>query len=99
MAQRAPQAQRMAAGGQPGEHAATLTDLVAQEHHKTVVLECSGLELVPPRYQATIKNVAIQLIRNAVVHGIETADEREQRRQTANRHVAPGIQNRTRQRL
>jgi two-component system chemotaxis sensor kinase CheA len=32
---------------------------------------------VPSRYQATIKNIAIQLIRNAVVHGIEPADERE----------------------
>jgi chemotaxis protein histidine kinase CheA len=35
------------------------------------------LNLVPTRYQATVKNVAIQLIRNAVVHGIETAAERE----------------------
>ncbi len=61
---------------------ATLTDLVAQENHKTVVLECSGLQLVPPRYQATIKNVAIQLIRNAVVHGIEAPDAARSRRQT-----------------
>jgi chemotaxis protein histidine kinase CheA len=36
------------------------------------------LDLVPARYQATVKNVAIQLIRNAVVHGIETAAERDQ---------------------
>ncbi len=56
---------------------ATLCDLVAQEHHKTVLLACNGLESVPPRYQATVKNVAIQLIRNAVVHGIEAATERE----------------------
>ncbi len=32
---------------------------------------------MPPRYQATIKNVAIQLIRNAVMHGIETPAVRE----------------------
>jgi chemotaxis protein histidine kinase CheA len=38
-----------------------------------VVLECVGVQLVPSRYQATIKNVAIQLIRNAVMHGIELA--------------------------
>jgi len=44
---------------------------VAQEQHKTVVLDCIGMQLVPPRYQATIKNVAIQLIRNAVMHGVE----------------------------
>jgi len=49
-----------------------LTDHVAQEHDKTVVLDCRGMQLVPPRYQATIKNVAIQLIRNAVMHGVET---------------------------
>lgn len=76
VAQRAPQAQRIAPAGSLESTLATLTDLVAQEHHKTVVLECSGLQLVPARYQATIKNVAIQLIRNAVVHGIESSDER-----------------------
>ncbi|HEY1313625.1 MAG TPA: ATP-binding protein [Steroidobacteraceae bacterium] len=53
-----------------------LTELVAQELHKTVVLETAGLQLVPPRYQATIKNVAIQLIRNAVMHGIESSAAR-----------------------
>ena len=68
----------MAAVGSLESTLATLTDLVAQENQKTVVLECSGLDLVPPRYQATVKNVAIQLIRNAVVHGVETAAEREQ---------------------
>jgi two-component system, chemotaxis family, sensor kinase CheA len=73
-----PQApQRMAAAGSLDSTLSTLTDMVAQEHHKTVVLECSGLQLVPPRYQATIKNIAIQLIRNAVVHGVETPAERE----------------------
>jgi two-component system chemotaxis sensor kinase CheA len=69
-------AQRMAAVGSLESTLTTLTDLVAQENHKTVVLACSGLDLVPTRYQATVKNVAIQLIRNAVVHGIESAAER-----------------------
>ena len=73
-----PPPQRMAAVGSLESTLATLTDLVAQENQKTVVLACSGLELVPARYQATVKNVAIQLIRNAVVHGIETAPEREE---------------------
>jgi two-component system chemotaxis sensor kinase CheA len=76
--QASPPAQRMAAVGSLESTLTTLTDLVAQENQKTVVLECNGLELVPPRYQATVKNVAIQLIRNAVVHGIEIAAEREQ---------------------
>ncbi|HTB87669.1 MAG TPA: ATP-binding protein [Steroidobacteraceae bacterium] len=79
-----PAAQRMAAVGSLESTLTTLTDLVAQENQKTVVLECNGLELVPPRYQATVKNVAIQLIRNAVVHGVETAAEREQGGKTAN---------------
>ena len=78
-----PPAQRMAAVGSLEGTLTTLADLVAQENHKTVVLECSGLDLVPPRYQATVKNVAIQLIRNAVVHGIETGAEREQAGKTA----------------
>jgi two-component system, chemotaxis family, sensor kinase CheA len=67
----------MAAAGSLDSTLSTLTELVAQEHHKTVVLESVGLDLVPPRFQATIKNVAIQLIRNAVMHGIETPAERE----------------------
>jgi sensor histidine kinase regulating citrate/malate metabolism len=80
----APAAQRMAAVGSLESTLTTLTDLVAQENHKVVVLECSGLDRVPHRYQATVKNVAIQLIRNAVVHGIEAAAEREQVGKPAN---------------
>ena len=82
------------AGGQPRQHAAALTELVAQEHNKTVVLECIGLELVPPRYQATIKNVAIQLIRNAVMHGVETLGRAQGCRQAAARHPAARVQDR-----
>jgi len=73
----APLAQRMAAVGSLESTLVTLTDLVAQENQKNVVLSCQGLDLVAARYQATVKNVAIQLIRNGVMHGIETADERE----------------------
>jgi two-component system chemotaxis sensor kinase CheA len=54
-----------------------LTDHVAQAHKKTVVLEIQGLQLVPAQYQSAIKNVAIQLIRNAVMHGIETPFARD----------------------
>jgi signal transduction histidine kinase len=71
-----PAAQRMAPIGSLQNTLATLTDLVAQENRKAVILECSGLQLVPARYQATVKNVAIQLIRNAVVHGIEDLPQR-----------------------
>jgi chemotaxis protein histidine kinase CheA len=54
-----------------------LTEHVAEEQAKTVVLQCTGLHKVPGKYQATVKNLAIQLIRNAVVHGIETPADRE----------------------
>jgi two-component system, chemotaxis family, sensor kinase CheA len=73
----APKAHRMAQAGSLDSTLMALTDLVAQEHDKTVVLDCKGMQLVPPRYQATIKNVAIQLIRNAVMHGVETPAARE----------------------
>jgi two-component system, chemotaxis family, sensor kinase CheA len=70
-------AHRIAQAGSLESTLTTLTDLVAQEHDKTVVLDCLGMQLVPPRYQATIKNVAIQLIRNAVMHGIESSAARQ----------------------
>jgi signal transduction histidine kinase len=73
-----PEPKRMAVAGSLESALSTLTEMVAQENQRTVILECNGLSLVPPRYQATIKNIAIQLIRNAVVHGIEPAEEREQ---------------------
>jgi hypothetical protein len=71
-----PKAHRMAPAGSLDSTFTALTELVAQEHRKTVVLDCSGMQHVPPRYQATIKNVAIQLIRNAVMHGVEAPEVR-----------------------
>jgi two-component system, chemotaxis family, sensor kinase CheA len=73
-----PKAQRMAQAGSLDSTLAALTELVAQEHTKSVILECNGMDLVPPRYQATIKNVAIQLIRNAVMHGVEAPASRKE---------------------
>ncbi|HME39209.1 MAG TPA: ATP-binding protein [Steroidobacteraceae bacterium] len=73
-----PKAHRVAQAGSLESTLLSLTELAAQEHHKKVVLECIGMQLVPPRYQATIKNVAIQLIRNAVLHGIEPSALRTQ---------------------
>ena len=71
-------AHRMAQAGSLDSTLTALTELVAHEHNKSVVLECLGLQLVPPRYQATIKNIAIQLIRNAVMHGVETPASRQE---------------------
>lgn len=55
---------------------ANLSALIAEEYSKEVALECSGLDAVPGVYQTTVKNVAIQLIRNAIMHGIESAGTR-----------------------
>jgi len=71
-----PGAHRSAPAGSLENTLRALCDHVAQEHIKTVNLDCQGLQLVPPQYQAAIKNVAIQLIRNAVMHGIETPASR-----------------------
>jgi two-component system, chemotaxis family, sensor kinase CheA len=53
-----------------------LTENAAQEYARSVALQCSGLDEIPPDYQSAVKNIAIQLIRNAVMHGIESRDER-----------------------
>jgi two-component system, chemotaxis family, sensor kinase CheA len=74
---KSPPARRTAVAGSLDSTLISLTELAAQEQNKTVVLECVGLAEVPPRYQSAIKNVAIQLIRNAVVHGVESPAERE----------------------
>jgi hypothetical protein len=73
----APGANSSAPAGSLESTLRALTDHVAQEHNKVVALEIKGLELAPVQYQSAIKNVAIQLIRNAVMHGIETPFARD----------------------
>jgi HPt (histidine-containing phosphotransfer) domain-containing protein len=46
---------------------------VAAEHGKEAQVQCSGLDLVPEEYRRIVKDIAIQGVRNAVVHGIESA--------------------------
>jgi two-component system chemotaxis sensor kinase CheA len=72
-----PGAQQTAPAGSLGSTLQSLTEHVAQEHNKQVLLETIGLHLVPQKYRAVIKNVAIQLIRNAVMHGIEPPEARK----------------------
>ena len=67
---------RVAPAGSLEHTLAALTEVIALENHKSVTLECAGLGAVPAPYQTTVKNIAVQLIRNAVVHGIESAEER-----------------------
>ncbi len=67
---------RMAPAGSLESALMSMTEHVAQANDKSVALTCSGLADVPASYQGVVKNIAIQLIRNAVMHGIETPDER-----------------------
>ena len=57
----------------------TLADLaarVASSQAKQVSLRCNGLDNVPESYRRAVKDITIQLVRNAVVHGIEEPSER-----------------------
>ncbi len=54
-----------------------LAQKVADNSTKQVELECNGLETVPEAYRRAVKDIAIQLVRNAVVHGIETPAQRK----------------------
>ncbi|HLS81781.1 MAG TPA: ATP-binding protein [Steroidobacter sp.] len=67
------------ATGNAGGLDRTLDDLaarVANSHSKQVQLRCTGLGSVPEAYRRAVKDITIQLVRNAVVHGIEEPDER-----------------------
>lgn len=43
---------------------------------RAVRIVCEGLERVPPQYQAPVRDLTIQLVRNAIVHGIEPSATR-----------------------
>jgi two-component system, chemotaxis family, sensor kinase CheA len=49
---------------------------VATSQSKQVAVRCAGLESVPESYRRAVKDITIQLVRNAVVHGIEEPNER-----------------------
>jgi two-component system chemotaxis sensor kinase CheA len=50
---------------------------VAGESGKETTLECVGFDAIPDLYRRLIKDVAVQAVRNAVVHGIEPRTVRE----------------------
>jgi len=64
-----------------------LADRIAQEQGKKVVVTCSGHDQVPEAYRRPVKDVLIQLIRNAVVHGIETPGERQSQGKSSEGHI------------
>jgi two-component system, chemotaxis family, sensor kinase CheA len=53
-----------------------LTTRVAVENHKEASLQCMGFDTVPDEYRRIVKDISIQAVRNAIVHGIEPAGER-----------------------
>jgi HPt (histidine-containing phosphotransfer) domain-containing protein/PAS domain-containing protein len=53
-----------------------LAQRVASEHDKAVQLECAGFDAIPAAYRRLVKDVAVQAVRNAIMHGIEPRAER-----------------------
>jgi two-component system chemotaxis sensor kinase CheA len=64
-----------------------LADRIANDHGKKVVVTCRGHDQVPESYRRPVKDVLIQLIRNAVVHGIESPAERQAAGKSAEGHI------------
>jgi HPt (histidine-containing phosphotransfer) domain-containing protein/PAS domain-containing protein len=56
---------------------AQLVERVARDRGKRARLEAVGLGVVPADYRRAVKDIAVQAVRNAVVHGIEAPDLRE----------------------
>lgn len=65
-------------------------DNIAVRQNKQVNLKATGFNEInlPHQTETTIKEIVIQLIRNAVVHGIETPAERTQKGKPAVGHIA-----------
>jgi len=57
---------------------AELAQRMAGSQAKRVAVQCTGLDQVPEPYRRAIKDITIQLVRNAVAHGIETPEQRRQ---------------------
>jgi len=64
-----------------------LADRIANDHGKKVVVTCRGHDQVPETYRRPVKDVLIQLIRNAVVHGIESPAERQAQGKSPEGHI------------
>ena len=69
-----PKQQQPAGGTADAGLAATLQQLaarVARENNKEASLKCVGFDMVPDEYRRAVKDIAVQAVRNALVHGIE----------------------------
>src|SRR5271170_2937527 len=54
----------------------SLTNEVAAATGRTVQLQTVGLDELPVEHATRIKNICVQMIRNAVVHGLESPEDR-----------------------
>jgi len=54
----------------------SLAETVAADYERSVRLVTSGLDAVPTLHAARIRDVCVQMIRNAIVHGVEESAER-----------------------
>ncbi len=54
----------------------TLTETVASDCKRSVQLLTTGLEMVPAPYAVRVRDICVQMIRNAIVHGVEESAER-----------------------
>lgn len=63
---------------------------LAGKHEKQVQLSYQGLdlEMLPPQLHETLNSTVNQLIRNALVHGVETPAERKQRGKSEAAHLS-----------
>jgi len=48
-----------------------LTARVARENSKEAVLQCVGFDGIPDDFRRAVKDIGVQAVRNAIVHGIE----------------------------
>jgi two-component system chemotaxis sensor kinase CheA len=53
-----------------------LAERVARENNKEAALQCKGLDTVPDDYRRAVKDIGVQAVRNAIVHGIESPEVR-----------------------
>lgn len=54
----------------------SLAETVASDFERSVRLVTTGLEAIPTLHAARIRDVCVQMIRNAIVHGVEDSAER-----------------------
>jgi len=47
-----------------------LTARVATENNKEVALQCMGFDTVPDEYRRIVKDIAVQAVRNSIVHAL-----------------------------